>query len=715
MVSKCLKQLFSPTSIAIVGASANPDRFSGKIIPTLLRQGYTGKIYPINPNREFISDLPCYPDLASVPTDVDCVVYALSAQHIDGVLDECIEKNVQLLTILSAGFAETGKPQDAHKQTMVVEKARASGIRVLGPNCIGFANFTDSVCVSSAAVMDWPNISAGRIGLVSQSGGLGLASILYDALEAGVYFSHVITTGNEADLDTIEIASALVDDDSTDAIAMTIEAVSDAKQFTAFLQKAHEAKKPVVILKSGQTELGKTMAASHTGALVGSSDVFHSVCRQYGAICVDDYDDLYEISAMFAKLRKSGKLADMDPVSEGCAAVSLSGGHIGLFADHASLENIEFPPFTPATQESIREALGFDGNFQNPLDTTAQVIGDEGFWGRCTTVLAQADAVKVVVPILTVAKNYESAVRDLIAVSESIDKPVIVIWAGGDFEGNARNLLIKSNIPVFGTPSRAASGINLLNSYCQRQRERKIDSQATGGKELMDFGPINAILKKNASKVLVESDSKEILSLLGIPTTTNKPAVSEQAAVDIAKEINYPVVLKGEHPTLAHKTEFALIKLNLQNETELREAYREIRNNLDKLVPGEGVITVQNMVDIGLELVVGVTHDVEFGPTVMLGLGGVLVEKLNDTAVRVAPFNQDEALKMIEELRCTALLDGYRGMPGVDKMELADILVAVSLLADATRGQIEELDINPLALNLRTKKLCALDALVVKN
>src|SRR5690606_25501176 len=203
-------RLFKPRSIAVVGASANPERFSGKIIPTLLRQGYQGAIYPINPSRASIGELPCYPDLASIPGDVDCVVYALAAEHIAGVLDQCPEKNVRLMVVSSAGFAERGDEIGDQLQQLLVSKAAETKVRVLGPNCIGFINLIDRACVTSAAALSWPDIPSGRIGLVSQSGGLGLASILYGALEDGVSFSHVITTGNEADLDTIDVARFLV-------------------------------------------------------------------------------------------------------------------------------------------------------------------------------------------------------------------------------------------------------------------------------------------------------------------------------------------------------------------------------------------------------------------------------------------------------------------------------------------------------------------------
>ncbi|MGP1615538.1 MAG: CoA-binding protein, partial [Pollutimonas bauzanensis] len=451
--------LFKPKSIAVVGASANPERFSGKIIPSLLRQGYGGAIYPVNPGRGNIGGLACYPDLAAVPGDVDCVVYALAAEHIGAVLDQCRDKRVRLMVVSSAGFAERGDAQGVAMQESMLARARAAGVRVLGPNCIGFINMVSRVCVSSAAAASWPDIPRGGIGLVSQSGGLGLATILYSALEDGISFSHIVTTGNEADLDTIDIARYLIADAATDVVAMTVEAVRDKAAFFGALQEAKAAGKPVVVLKSGRTELGKTMAASHTGALAGSAAVFEAVCAQYGAICANDVDDFYQIAAMLAKLRRAGKLGTFANPGAHCAALSISGGHIGLFADHASLAGLAFPAFSGRTQAAIARELGFEGNFQNPLDTTARTIGDDGFWGRCASVLLDDAAIEVVVPIITVARTYEAAIRDFIDIAQKSGKIVVVVWAGGDFEGEGRRLLMQSNVPVFRTPARAAAAI----------------------------------------------------------------------------------------------------------------------------------------------------------------------------------------------------------------------------------------------------------------
>ncbi|MGB3289326.1 MAG: acetate--CoA ligase family protein [Burkholderiaceae bacterium] len=710
-----IARLFKPASIAVVGASANPERFSGKIIPTLRRQGYGGAIYPINPGRSSISDLPCYPDLASVPGNVDCVLYALAAEHIEGVLGQCRQKNVKLMVVSSAGFAERGDELGQQLQDRMVELASDAGVRVLGPNCIGFINMVDRACVTSAAAMSWPDVPAGRIGLVSQSGGLGLASILYGGLEDGVSFSHIITTGNEADLDTIDIARFLVFDQDTDVLAMTVEAVRDRAGFCEVLASARRVGKPVVILKSGRTDLGKTMAASHTGALAGSAQVFESVCRQYGAICANDIDDFYQIASMFAKLRRAGKLEGLRTPAAQCAALSISGGHIGLFADHASLEGLGFPAFSQETKSAIAKELGFEGNFQNPLDTTARTIGDDGFWGRCTQVLLADDGIQVVVPIITVARSYEPAIRDFIRIAAETPKVIVAIWAGGDFEGQGRKLLVESDIPVFRTPARAAAAIRALDSYCAFSA-RHTDQAAgavDGDADVRRALDLLATSSAGSKSALTERASKQVLAALGFPVTRESAAQSEDEAVNAALDLGFPVVLKGEHPDIMHKSDLGLVFLGLRNEDDVRSAFRSAMERMRGAGVSGGKALVQQMVDAGTELIVGMTTDPEFGPVVVLGLGGIFVEVLKDVSMRVAPFDHQEALGMIEELRGKALLDGVRGQQPIDREALAKLLAKLSRFADAARDRISEIDVNPLVLDRLTGRLCALDALIV--
>ncbi|HEY4296614.1 MAG TPA: acetate--CoA ligase family protein [Paraburkholderia sp.] len=714
--------LFRPRSVAVIGASSNPTRFSGKIIPTLQRCGFSGAIYPVNAGRAEIAGLRCFPDLASVPGQVDCVVYAIAAEQILPMIDEMARKGVKLLVVSSAGFAERGDDEGVALQAGLVAACRLHGIRVLGPNCIGFANFAAGTCISSAAALEWPAAPAGGIGLVSQSGGLGLATILYCALAEGIGFSNIVTTGNEADLDTIDVARSFVDDPQTEVIAMTIEAVRDSDAFIDFLKLANAAGKPVVVLKSGRTDLGKTMAASHTGALAGSAAVFEAVCAQYGVTCATDVDDFYELAAMFAKLRAAGKLGRWHAPASGCAALSISGGHIGLFADHASLEQLAFPAFAPSTRAAIARELGFEGNFQNPLDTTARTIGDDGFWGRVTQVLLDDPGVQVVVPIITVAHSYDTAIDDFIRLAGDTDKIVVVLWAGGHFEGDGPQRLHRSNVPLFRTPARTAAAIAALDRYC-RARARNGDGDAGAGNALAATPAELAAAREQLSQharagrsALTERESKAVLAALGVPTTRERAVATAAGAVAAAREIGYPVAVKGEHPAILHKSEAGIVQLGMNDDAAVERAFDTVIERMRAAVPDDpaGQVLVQEMVASGIELIAGVTTDPEFGPVVVFGLGGIFVEIMRDVVMRVPPFDHDEALRMLDELKGAAVLDGARGRPSVDRAALADLLVRLGQFALANRERVKEIDINPLIAGAGGS-LRAVDGLIVLN
>lgn len=705
--------LFRPRAVAVIGASSNPARFGGKIIPSLQRHGYSGTIYPINPGRDEVNGLRCYPSLSETPGAVDCVVFGVAPDQLMPVLREAGEKGVRLVVVASAGFAEAGTEEGTRMQAEATTFARANSIRLLGPNCIGFANAVDRVFVSAAAALEWPEIPSGNVGVVSQSGGLGLATILYCALEEGIGFSNVISTGNEADLDTIDVARFLLKDPATDVIAMTIEAVKDAGAFLELLQDAGEAGKPVVVLKSGRSSLGKSMAASHTGALVGSSDVFAAVCRRYGVWLAEDVDDFYQIASMFAKLRAAGKLGLARP-GRRVAALSLSGGHVGLFADHGSLAGLTFPPLSDSTRTAVVKALGFDGDFHNPLDVTAKVIGDDGFWGRCIGALLDGGDYDVVVPIITVAHSYEPAIRDFIALAAERPGVVLPLWAGGSFVPGDRALLAASPVPAFRTPARAAAGIAALDAWTRIWNDpaaRPVRRRATPS-----AGPERAVLETARAAdraTLTECESKEVLAAAGLPVTRGFAVTSAEEAAAAAREIGFPVVMKGDHPAVPHKSDHGLVLLKLGDEAAVRDAFATLTERLVEAGPsGRARVLVQQMKPPVHELILGMNTDPEFGPVLAVGLGGIFAEVLGDVALALPPVGEDEARRMIEALAAAPVLQGARGGPAADLDRLSGVVAAFSRLIAANADLLSEIDINPLAVTVDGSPV-ALDGLIV--
>ncbi|MHA3904434.1 acetate--CoA ligase family protein [Castellaniella sp. WN] len=709
--------LFAPDSIAIVGASVDPRRFTGRIVPTLLRHGYPGAIYPVNPKRAEIGGLTAYPTLADVPGGVACVLYCVDAGRIMEVLAQCKAKGVRLVVVVSGGFAEAGTAEGKRLQDDALKYAHAHGIRLLGPNCIGFCNFQAGAAVSAAAVMEWPEPPRGRIGLVTQSGGLGLAAVAYFAFEEEIGFSHLISTGNEADIDTVEVGEFFVDDPGTDVIAMTIEAVKDPGRFIEFLRSAGAAHKPVVVLKSGRSSLGKTMAASHTGALAGQSEVFEMVCDRYGVTVADDIDDLYQIASMFSKLRASGKLRRYERPGAHCAALSLSGGNVGLFADHGSLAGLGFPPFRQETQPAIVDALGFDGHFQNPLDTTSRVIGDDAFWGRCVRVMMDDPDIQVVVPIITVAHSYGAAIDDFMKICVEREEIVAVVWAGGSFEPGERKRLNGSLVPVFRTTSRAARGLRALDRYCAVWNARAGRASDSLGAPASPAAARDLLLAavREGRRVLTESDAKRVLAAAGLPETREIGVSGLAQAKAAAARLGFPVVLKGEHEEILHKSDAGIVFLDVPDEAALESAFEAIQSRIRALTGETGPVRVlvQERVRFEQELILGANTDPEFGPVVVVGIGGIFVEIANDIVMRLPPFGVEEAREMIERLRGAALLHGARGRPPADVGALAALVSGFSAFVHANRDVIAEIDVNPLVCAEGGASWRILDALIV--
>ncbi len=704
-----------PSSVAVVGASADRGKFGARIIPTLLRQGFDGTIYPINAKRDEIDGLKAYRSVGAVPGPVDCVIFCVASRLIEPVLADCEAKGVSLLVITSSGFGESGEPEGLRLQQALIDFARRSGCRVIGPNGIGFANFVDRVCVSAGAVLQWPDIPRGHIGLATQSGGLGLASAVYIALEQGISFSHIASTGNEPDLGAVEFARALVQDPETEVVAMTLEAVRDGPAFLAFLDEAAAAGKPVVILKSGRSDLGQTMAASHTGALAGSVAIFEAICRQKGVVLANDLDELVEFSQMFVKLRRSGKLARLRGKRPGLGvtAFSVSGGHVGLIADLGSLAGLAFPPLAEATSKRLAEALGTAGAVLNPIDLTGGMVTDHSIWGRVLEIVLDDPSIEVALPIITVANDYDPASHDMIAIAGKSDKVVMVPWIGGPFSGEGKPLLQKSAVPIFATEARAAAAVRALDRYCGVSPKPAATPRPTPP-------AARAILERAAAAgaaSLGEAPAKELLALLGLPVAREVLATSREQALEAAGTMGWPLVLKGQHPAILHKSEAGIVKLGLRDEAAVAAAYDDIVARMERhggKAPADGVL-VQEMVS-GTELILGTSLDPIYGPVVMFGLGGIFVEILEDVSLILPPFDREEALAAMRRTRAIKLLEGARGRQPADLERLADFLVALGDFALGNRDLVREIDVNPMIfLDRETDQFRAVDALVVLN
>ena len=710
-----MQELLAPRSVAIIGASADPVKFSGRIMPYLIRNGYTGALYPINARRTEILGHACYPDLASVPGEVDCVVYSVAAADIDSVLPACEAKRVQLLVVTSSGFAERGDAEGIARQERLLAFARRTGVRVLGPNCVGFLNPVASVAMAAAVVLEFPNPPRGRIGLVSQSGGVGMASVPFNGFERGIGFSRIVNTGNAADIDLTELVDFLADDPATDVIALMIEGVRDGAAFRRALAHAADNGKPVLILKTGRSDLGQAMAASHTGAMAGSDAVFDAVCRSAGALRVDDIEELYQFGALFSRLKGAGKLPHgrlpLQP-GQGCTAFSVSGGHVALFGDLGAAAGLGFPPLDAATQAALRADLKSGADYLNPLDLTGGMVSDHSVWGRCLARLLDDPLVRIAVPVLTVARNYDPALADILRIAAHTDKIVIALWAGGAIEGEGKDMLRASDVPFFESPAQAIKGIGLLDRFCASQAVRVSRSSPAVAAPL----PARAAdaLRGRAGQTLGEREAKALLADCGFPVTREFVVESAAAAQDAARKLGFPVALKGEHPDILHKTEAGIVRLNLQSVEAVGEAYGNIVAAMHRYAPQRLVqsVLVQEQVPAGIELIIGTKRDAVFGPVVMFGFGGIFAEVLRDVSLVPAPLNRGQARAAIEATRGIAMLQGARGRRPVDLDRLADLMVVLGDLA--ATGAVSEVDINPLiVIDREHDALRVVDALIV--
>ena len=436
-----LKKFFAPRAVALVGATDDLSKFGGLCLDRMIHFGYTGKIYPVNPRRQEVQGLPCYPGLLEVPGPVDHVGVVVPAHRVLDVLRQCEAREVPFVTVFTSGFAETGTLEGRELQDQITAFARRSGIRIMGPNCNGLVNFVDGFAMASTAALKWPRPPAGNIGIVAHSGGLGQVNVMWRALQLGLGVSYEVSCGNDADLDALDFIRFMVEDSHTDVILVVAERFSSGAKLAEVARMAREREKPIVVLKLGRTEAGSRAAASHTGAITGADEVYDAAFRQYGLIRVEDFNELYE-TAMLLRTRRW-------PKGDGVAAISISGGNVVLLTDLGSGLGINYPEFTPDTQTRIAKLLPGFGKVGNPADVTAAGIGEPGMFRGVLDALAADERVDLLVPILTLAsRRFVEEVRD---VAVKTEKPTAVLFTGAchDDPNGGPSSLLEAGIPVY--------------------------------------------------------------------------------------------------------------------------------------------------------------------------------------------------------------------------------------------------------------------------
>ncbi|GLF97318.1 acetate--CoA ligase family protein [Streptomyces yaizuensis] len=687
-----LDRFFRPRSVAIVGASDGEGRPNTGITRQLIAwsQRVGARLHPVHPARPAVFGLRCVPTVAALPGPVDLAVL-LVADPLP-LIGELADAKVPFAVAFASGYAETGT-DGALAQERLGDAARRAGVRLLGPNTNlnAFEEFRD-------------DLEGPAIALITQSGHQGRP--LFALQELGIRLSHWAPTGNEADLETADFLSYFAQRPEVGAIACYVEGLKDGRSFLLAADRAARRGVPVVAVKVGRTETGARTAASHTGKLTGADRVVDAAMRQYGVIRVDGLDELQDTAALLARARP--------PVADGVAVYSISGGTGAHFADLATTAGLRLPRLSAAKQRELHQWIPEYLNVANPIDNGGHPVGD---WrGRKIIDALLADpAVGVLVCPITgpFPPMSDRLAHDLVAAAETTEKLVCVVWGSpvGTEAAYRDTLLGSSRVATFRTFANCVGAVRAYLGHHRFVREYRSPFDDAPRTPSPSFRKAQALMRPGQQ--LSEHAAKQLLRAYGIRVPREQLVTSAAAAVRAAAQVGYPVVMKASGAQLAHKTELGLVKVGLTSASQVRDTYRELIDIARyENAALDGVLVCQ-MVGHGLETMAGITGDPLFGPTVTIGLGGVLVEVLQDTAVRVPPFGEGEARAMLDELRGRALFDGVRGGPPLDVDALVEVVLRVQRMALELGDDLAELDINPLVVLERGQGAVALDALAV--
>lgn len=674
-----LGAFFNPRSVAVVGAARELEKV-GRVVFDNLARSYNGPIFPVNPKADEVGGRKCYPSVEDIGRPVDLLVIAIPAPYVKGVLVEGSRLGVRAAVVISAGFKETGV-EGARLEADLASTASSLGIRLLGPNCLGLIDTSSGVNASFAGALPEP----GTIAFMSQSGALCTA-ILDWARGEGVGFSKFVSLGNKADISEIDLLPFFADDPGTKVISMYVEGITNGPGFMAAASAAAE-KKPVVALKSGTTNAGARAVSSHTGTLAGSESAYKAAFRQSGVIRATSVQDLFDFAMGFG--------SQPIPAGRRLAIITNAGGPGIMAADEVERRGLWPAEFEPRTIDLLRQLLPPAAGVYNPVDVLGDALAKR--YGDVFGPILNDKNVDAAVVILTpqaMTEVAETAAELAAAVRKTPTKPVFAAFMGKREVDKGAPALRQGGIPNFYFPERAVSMIDAMVTYGESRKRaaRKV------ARLPVDYDRVAEILGAAGDKrYLVDMDALDVARAYGLRVPKSRKVGNMRDALDAAAEIGYPVVLKTCSPDLLHKTDVGAVKVGVDNDFELRRDYKDVLSNVERFMPEADIdgVMVQEMVRGGLEIILGMNRDPQFGPLLLFGLGGIYVEVLKDVAFRLAPLSTEDAREMISEIRASALLRGVRGEPGADREAIVEALLRLSQLV-TDWPQIAELDINPL-------------------
>lgn len=687
-----LDRMLNPKSIAVVGASERPESVGAAVMRNLVEGGFPGAVYPINPRRSSVWGLQAYNDLQSAPSPVDLAIVATPMETVPSIIKECGATGVAGAVILSAGGRETGE-EGRRLEHKIAREAAAAKVRIIGPNCLGFICPGAKLNASFAAHMPQP----GRLAFISQSGALCTA-ILDLSLQEGIGFSHFVSIGSMLDVDFADLIDYLGNDFRVTSILLYVESIPHLRKFMS-AARAVSRIKPIVVLKSGKSPAGARAASSHTGAMAGEDALYDAAFRRAGVLRVTTIGELFDCAELLAKQPR--------PEGPRLAIITNAGGPGVMAADALAEYGLEPAPLSEKTLEALNAVLPPWWSRNNPVD----ILGDASpeRYAKALQVCVESSEVDGVLIILTpqAMTNPTAVARQVAAMGAKRPCPILASWMGGVNVEEGRRVLNQAGIPTYATPEQAIAAFMELYQFAVNQKMLKEIPKRFREDLTFDEERANRVLQRGLARphgMLTEVESKELLKAYGLPITVTRLAHHEDQAVVLARDMGFPVVLKICSPDIVHKTEAGGIVLDVQNEDQVRAAYRTVLERARVYKPDAEIhgVSVQPMLRTaqgatGVELIVGAKRDDHFGPVILFGMGGILAELLKDRSLALPPLNRSLAHRLMEDTKVYKVLRGLRNLPPADMASLEELLIRLSQLV-TDFPEIVELDMNPVVL-----------------
>jgi acetyltransferase len=676
-----LESFFNPKSVAIIGASREKNKVGHEILANLIAAGYKGTLFPVNPKADSIEDIKCHPDLQSIGQIPDLVIIIVPAKIVPGVMEQCAEVKAKSVIIITAGFKEVGK-EGKQLEEQVIQIAKRAGIRVIGPNCLGVIAPANRLNASFGG--DLP--AEGVTGYISQSGAL-LAAILDMANTYGIGFSKLVSIGNKADVDELDVIQALGQDSHTEVIAGYLESIADGNNFVRQAEKISHSK-PILLIKSGGTSAGAKAASSHTGSLAGGEVAYESAFQRAGIIRCNSIKEQFDYARVFADQPL--------PAGPSVAIITNAGGPGIMAADAIERKGLTFAQPADETVQKLASKLPAAANLHNPIDILGDALADR--YEFALDVVLDDPNVNTVLVLLT-----PQAMTDPVGTAKAVvsiarkkpQKPILACFLGAEKVAEGARILAGGKIPQYDSPENAIGTIRVMADYVMWRNKPK---------RVVKLFPVNrrkveTIIERHlrrGDRDIGETDSKAIVEAYGFKTPEGTIANTAEQAATIANQVGYPVVLKIWSSEIVHKSDVGGVRLGLKDEQEVKDAFDLMMYRIPKRRPDAHIlgVLVEKMHKVGKEVILGMNRDPNFGPLMMFGMGGIMVEALRDVSFYLAPLTEDEAKQMLMNTRTYRILKGTRGEEGVDIDAIAEGLQRLSQLVTEF-PQIQEMDINP--------------------